>query len=107
MALSTSNFSVIESGVIGDLRYVIATMTGDSSYSTGGSSVTPAMLGFTVGILGFQIAAIASAGSSLMVPLKQTDGSFKLKIYTALTPTEKTNATSDATNTYHVFAVGR
>lgn len=107
MALSTSNFSVIESGVMGDLRYVVATLTGDSSYSTGGSTVTPAMLGFNVGILSLNVANVASAGSSLVVPLKQTDGSFKLKIYTALTPTEKTNATSDATNTYHVLAFGR
>lgn len=107
MALSVSNFSVVESGVMGDLRYVIATMTGDSSYSTGGSSLTPAMLGFTTGILAVTVSNVASAGSSLMVPLKQTNGTFLLKIYTALTPTEKTNAASDATNTYQIVAFGR
>lgn len=107
MALTAANFSVTESGVVGDLRYVIATMTGDSSYATGGSVLTPAMLGLTTGLLTVTISSVASAGSSLMVPLKQTNGTFLLKIYTALTPTELTNTTSDATNTYQVIAWGR
>ncbi len=108
MAVTAANFTVIESGVVGDLRCVIATMTGDSSYATGGSTITPAMLGFSTGILSFVVSGAGSSlGSRLAAPLKQSDGSFKLKLYTAITPTEMTNATNDSTSSYHILAFGR
>lgn len=85
----------------------VATMTGDSSYATGGSTITPAMLGFSR-ILGLVVSGAGSSlGSRLAAPLKQSDGSFKLKLYTAITPTEMTNATNDSTSSYHILAFGR
>ena len=108
MALSATNFTVIESGAMGDLRYVAATMTGDASYATGGSVVTPKMLGFTTGILALLVSGAGSSlGSRLASPLKQTNGTFLLKLYTAITPTEMTNATNDSTSSYHILAFGR
>lgn len=105
MALSVSNFSVIENGVVGDMRYVVATMTGDSSYATGGSVVTPAMLGFTTGILMLCVGG-PSAGSRIWAPLKQSDGTFKLKLFSSLS-TEVANLANDSANSYHIFALGR
>lgn len=108
MALTAANFTVIESGVMGDLKYTVVTMTGDASYPTGGSTITPAMLGFTTGILSLLVSGVGSSlGSRMAAPLKQTDGSFKLKTYTALTPTETANATNDSTSSYHILAFGR
>lgn len=108
MALTAANFTAIDFGVIGDMRYWIGNMVGDSSYSTGGSSITPAMVGMTTGLL-FLTAEVPTAGNKQTVPLKQADGSFKLKLFTGAAglATEFTNAASDATSTYLIFVVGR
>lgn len=108
MAVSASNFSISESGVIGDLKYVIGVMTGDASYATGGSSITPAMLGFNIGILKMDVDPNSTA-TRIPVPLVQTSGSVLLKLYaTAAAPlVEVTNATNDSSVTYRFMAVGR
>lgn len=44
MAVSVTD---VKRGVLGDLKYLIADVTFDSSYPAGGEALTPATLGFT------------------------------------------------------------
>ena len=97
MALSSAD---IKRTVFGNKRIVIATLTFDSSYPTGGESLTPAMVG------------LSSIDSVLCFPHQTATRiatydhtNAKVLLYTALS-TEAANASDQSTITIQVLVVG-
>ncbi len=79
-------------------RIVVTTVTFDSSYATGGESLTPADLGLNR----IDFLSATTDGSNAVIWDKANN---KLKVYTAA-GTEVTNATSLASVAVRILAVG-
>lgn len=95
--------------VPGSRRQTVALVTFDSSYPTGGESVSAASLGLN--FIDFVAAnnASSSTGPTALdsVPVKQTDGSYKLRLHTSSTGAEVANASDQSAVTVEILAVGR
>lgn len=110
MALTIGN--PIKSGVLGDLRYQIRTITFDSSYATAGESLTPADVGMS------DILAIVDLGPDVAVPatrkvdLRYDDTNQKLQAYGSVAvavefEAETSNTTDLSSVTNRVLILGK
>lgn len=78
------------------------TLTGPASYTTGGDTVTPALLGMRT-ILGGLVGGATSGRMFQLIP--QADGSAKLKAY-AVGGAEVANATNISADTPFAIIIG-
>ena len=92
--------TTIRKGVNGDQRYWQGTITGDTSYPTGGYAITAAQVGMNTIQSGI---ADNDTAASRLSSWDQTNK--KLKLFTALS-TEAANASNQSTITVPVFLFG-
>lgn len=99
----------VVSAPAGARRIAEALVTFDASYPTGGEVVTPSL--FALNQIDFIVAntASSSTGPTALecVPVKQTDGSYKLRLHTSSTGAEVANASDQSLVTVEVLAIGR
>lgn len=94
MAFSVTNAdtsALSPATVPGDFRDQFVRLAFDNSYPTGGLALTPAQVGLNV-IAAVNLSGVTEAGR-LAVPLRQSDGTYKIKVYVSSTGAEVANTT--------------
>lgn len=100
MALTVS---VVHRTVFGNDRVVVADVTFDSSYATGGESLTASDLGFPSGQI-FHVSTPATNGANIFA---FDHAASKIKAFVTTTGVEVANAVNLATVTVRLKVIGR
>lgn len=100
MALGTitrnpSNHSATADAIVGDLKVTSTSIVGDSSYPTGGSTVTPSQLGLSNVV--FAITSVQTVGANGPAEAYYNPSTQKLQAFTGTGEVASTTSLSGAT----------